>query len=76
MTLWSSCAPKHVLWQPVFRSVSEYEASAGECRPNPGRNPALALVSFSGFFPPPKKPLNYVEPGDRRSLTGGFSIKH
>ena len=25
MTLWSSCAPKHVLWQLVFRSVSEFE---------------------------------------------------
>ena len=25
MTLWSSCAPKHVLWQPVFRSASEFK---------------------------------------------------
>ena len=25
MTLWSSCAPKHVLWQRVFRSASEFK---------------------------------------------------
>ena len=24
VTLWSSCAPKHVLWQRVFRSAGEY----------------------------------------------------
>ena len=25
VTLWSSCAPKHVLWQRVFRSGSEFK---------------------------------------------------
>jgi len=36
--------------------------SAGECRRNPGRNPALALISFSGFFlPEKKKPLTSAE---------------
>ena len=25
VTLWSSCAPKHVLWQRVFRSASEFK---------------------------------------------------
>ena len=24
-TLWSSCAPKHAMWQPVFRSASEFK---------------------------------------------------